>query len=133
MSSRYSLVDENVLYLFNQILPERARFLNCTYIHPLKQRQLAEAVEKAKSYPNVAYLVVFGSTLTERCEEESDIDLVVWDDTHSYRPPNNDAYDLFYADELNPDCIVYDDVCERGVIIYARDNAGDCHVRFNGG
>lgn len=129
MSERYSLYDAPVLYSFRQVLPEVDRFLNCQYIHPLKQRQLAETVQVAQINSNVAYLAVFGSSITERCGVDSDIDLVIWDKSHTFRPPNNDAYDLFYADQLNGSWSVYDDILNRGVIIYARDNARDCEIR----
>lgn len=129
MSERYNLFDTiDVLYSFYQVLPADSRFLNCEYIHPLKQRALAETVAKAKSYPNVEYLVVFGSTITERCWEDSDIDLVIWDKSHKFRPPNNDAYDLFFADELNDQWDVFEDIKARGLVIYARDNARDFQV-----
>lgn len=114
VSERYGMYDSPVLYLFHQVLPEEKRFLNCQYIHPLKQRALSETVSKAKDFPSVSYLVVFGSTITERCWDGSDIDLVVWDKTHTFRPPYNDTYDLFYADELSTKDAIYLDVLERG-------------------
>lgn len=128
MSERYGMFDAPVLYQFNQILPQEDRFANCQYIHPLKQRALAETVRAAALNPNVWGLAVFGSTLTERCWDESDIDLVIWDKTHTFKPPANDDYDLFYADEINESYAIYDDVANRGVVIYARDNAGDFEI-----
>lgn len=129
MSERYGLYDSPVLYLFHQVLPEGKRFLNCSYIHPLKQQSLAETVEKASKSTNVEYIVVFGSALTERCWDGSDLDLVVWDGTHTFRPPYNDDYDLFYADEIAPGDAIYEDVVKRGVVVYARNNAGDFEIR----
>lgn len=129
MSERYGLYDSPVLYLFYQVLPEEERFLNCQYIHPLKQRALAETIEKAKAFPNVTHIVVFGSALTERCWDGSDLDIVVWDKTHTFRPPCSDDYDMFYADEIKPSDAIYEDVVERGVVVYARDNAGDFEIR----
>lgn len=120
------LAGGDVLFTFRLVIPERDRFLNCEHMHPLKQRQLAEVVHKARNTSTVKALAVFGSTITDNCWDESDIDLVIWDKTHTFRPPNNDAYDLFYADELTEDWMIYNDIVNRGVIIYARDNVGLC-------
>lgn len=106
---------------FKQILPEEDRFLSSACIHPLKQRQISELVKKAKYYLPVKRIVVFGSALTLRCHQDSDIDIVVWDKKRIFQPPPNDKYDLVYADMLTPEWSAYNDIVNEGVIVYERD------------
>ncbi len=110
--------------LFRQILPEEERFMSSLAIHPLKQRSVAELVKRAKETPSVEYIAVFGSAITELCRPDSDVDIVVWDTEHKFIPPACDAFDKFYADELNEGYAIYHDVVEKGVVVYARDDVG---------
>ncbi len=68
----------------------------------------------------------FGSAITKYCRHDSDVDYVVWDSEHKFISPACDVFDKFYADELDPTWAIYEDVRDKGVIVYARDNAGDC-------
>jgi predicted nucleotidyltransferase len=51
-------------------------FLNCEKVHPLQQRGVSELLDALdKSYVNAVWL--FGSSVTDRCHNDSDIDIYV--------------------------------------------------------
>lgn len=52
-------------------------FKNIQYIHPLKQKIIADIVEKAKNCPEIKRLIVFGSSITNKCDFQSDLDICI--------------------------------------------------------
>ena len=71
--------------------------LNMKYIHPLKQKEAYKIVEMAKQHDCIRKIVVFGSSITNRCRETSDLDL--WIDCSE---ASFDSYGVFTpeADEI---------------------------------
>ena len=60
---------------FNRIVQDD--IMNIVYIHPLKQRLIVEIVRKAQCDPGVKSIRVFGSSITNRCDFQSDLDLCI--------------------------------------------------------
>lgn len=50
---------------------------NLRYIYPLKQKQVMDIVEAAKSDSYVEAITIFGSSITGRCTEQSDLDICI--------------------------------------------------------
>lgn len=51
--------------------------LNIVYIYPLKQKQVSDIVNQLKEYKYVNKIVIFGSSVTDRCHEYSDLDIAI--------------------------------------------------------
>jgi transcriptional regulator with XRE-family HTH domain len=66
-------------------IPEKTRwricidnpFENCDRIHPLQQRKVRELLDDIADNPSVRSVVVFGSSVTQRCHIGSDVDMYV--------------------------------------------------------
>ena len=66
-------------------IPERRRwrvviddpFDQCECVHPLQQRKVRELIDDIAADPSVRAITIFGSSVTERCHQGSDVDLYV--------------------------------------------------------
>ena len=97
-------------------------FLGVNWIHPLKQKKVARAVEQIKSeYPEVTALAVFGSSTRSDCNVYSDIDFVVWKPDDCGFTPDCDDYDLLFANHINRESPIWKSIVEEGVVVYVRD------------
>lgn len=65
-------------------------FLNRKYIHPLKQKEVYSITQMAKQYDFIRKIVIFGSSITNRCNETSDLDLWIDCSVDSF-----DSYGVF--------------------------------------
>ena len=54
---------------------------NIERIYPLKQRQVSEISKCAKQFDVVKRIIIFGSSVTPRCNVDSDLDICVDADT----------------------------------------------------
>jgi len=106
------------------------------YVADMKKDLLLEIVEKAKEFDFIKQLILFGSSLEERCKDSSDIDLIIIGNKPSYRCLDSRAYRKFtgyvYDLDFSQDYdIIYQydsinkmkgglkrEVLERGVVIY---------------
>lgn len=106
------------------------------YVADIKKDLLLEIVEKAKEFDFIKQLILFGSSLEERCKYSSDIDLIITGNKPSYRCLDSKVYrnfteyvyDLDFSQDYD---IIYQydninkmkgglkrEVLERGVVIY---------------
>ncbi len=93
--------------------------LNIVYIHPLKQRLVADIVKAAYNDVGVKSIRVFGSAITNRCDPESDLDLCIeW---------NFDCYD-------ENGVLVPETVCfMRQISLLSNGNCDVVHYQYLGG
>lgn len=105
-------------------------YLSVNCIHPLKQRQIAELIQKTKrQYPQVTHIAVFGSTVDGRCRVGSDIDICVWGGKGiGFTPPDNDEYDVVFAEDLPAASPLRAEILRDGWVVYARDADKDCTI-----
>lgn len=92
-------------------------------IHPLKQHKLEEFIEWVKTrFPQIEYIVVFGSTVDGRCRSYSDIDVCLWGakGIHFYTP-DNDVYDVIFAEDVGSNSLLRKEIERDGVVIYAKN------------
>lgn len=52
-------------------------FENCELIYPIQQRKVKELIEYLKTNNNVETIIVFGSSVSDRCHVGSDVDIYV--------------------------------------------------------
>ena len=66
-------------------IPEKTRwricidrpFANCNRVHPLQQRKVRELLDDITANASVESVILFGSSVTQRCHVGSDVDLYV--------------------------------------------------------
>ena len=109
---------------------------NVSYIHPLKQKIVSEIVKKAKEDKYVRSLRIFGSSVSNRCDFQSDLDLCIdWKidcyDKDGVLVPETVAFlsevsrlteghcDVVHLGYLNGTVVKED--AEKGVIVYVSD------------
>ncbi len=103
---------------FNVI--NKHKFRNNEKIHPLQQESIEEILKTIKQYKEVTKVIVFGSSVEERCNYESDIDL--------YVELNNDVNIKKYSVEKPVDLWtnytvskeMLEEIMKKGVVVYAR-------------
>ena len=98
-------------------------FLNTHFVHPLKQRAVYELVSNTKlKFPGVEAIAVFGSSVTDMCRVDSDIDIAVWRKSGSeFLEPCNDVYDVVFPLEMGEGSPLRTELADKGVIVYVRD------------
>ena len=101
--------------------------MNIDRINFLKQKQVSSCVEIVKTLPRIKRMIIFGSSVTEHCDEDSDLDICL--DIEG----STKGIDLFEvskniskACDYNCDMLTYgklqgkikDEVDEKGVVVY---------------
>lgn len=97
-------------------------FENCDRVYPIQQRKVRELIDDISQNPEVEQIRVFGSSVTEKCHMNSDVDLCV-----SMSSPNADAGTLVsqphdFPFDLWTDSMLDErlrrEIMEKGVIVY---------------
>ena len=93
--------------------------LNITKIFPTKQRGVLALVEDAKRKPQVEKIIIFGSSVTYKCNPWSDIDVLVYaSDYAQLHGSKEQVYDIIYS--FNADETLLKEVEKTGVLVYER-------------
>lgn len=93
-------------------------FENCEYIYPIQQRKVKELVDYLKNNKNIKSIIIFGSSVTNKCHIGSDVDIYVTlkKDEKIIDRYFNFVFDLwtnFTADEH-----LKKEIYKKGVIVY---------------
>lgn len=107
----------------------QTRFVSSPYknvekIHPLKQHIVEELIAHCKAhYPSITRIIIFGSSVTSRCNPWSDLDIYLEgvERGEGFIPPQNDAYDIWYASDLTPENSLSSEIKTKGVVVYGAD------------
>lgn len=107
----------------------QTRFVSVPYknvekIFPLKQHVVEELIAHCQIfYPKVTRIVIFGSSVTSRCNPWSDLDVYLEgiERKDGFVPPQNDAYDIWYASDLTPENLLLLEIRTKGVVVYGPD------------
>lgn len=95
------------------------RFPGVNYIHPLKQREVEQLIEKMRECPQIMKAVVFGSSTESRCTPFSDIDVLLYGEPCPFQAPvNESAYDILWERNLPADAEIRDVIAREGVVVY---------------
>ena len=95
-------------------------FQNCDRIYTIQQRKVRELLDDVTRDPAVSKVVVFGSSVTQRCHQGSDVDVYV--ETSENRNPVTSFHDFpfdlwtnYTADER-----LKAEIDEKGVLVYGQ-------------
>lgn len=96
------------------------RFLNNDRVHPIQQQNIEDILKVLKDFDAVNKVVVFGSSVEERCSYESDIDLYVElkKDINVKKYNTNTPVDFWTNYTVSPEML--DEINKKGVVVYAR-------------
>lgn len=93
-------------------------FMNCEKVYPIQQRKVRELLDDILDDGSVKEVIVFGSSVTERCHIGSDVDIYV--SLESEKSPITKAHD--FAFDLWTDSMVDErlmkEINEKGVKVY---------------
>lgn len=97
-------------------------FQNCEHVYPIQQSRVKELIRILGNDENVKRMLVFGSSVTDNCHIDSDVDVyveLVEDKTCSIREFVDFAYDLWT--NYNVDSRLKDEILKTGVPVYERN------------
>ena len=107
-------------------MPEKTRwricidepFLNCERIYPIQQKKVKELLDDVTRDPSVKKVVVFGSSVTERCHQGSDVDLYI--ELDEARNPVTEVHDFPFDVWTNQtvDDQLLKEITSKGVVVY---------------
>ncbi len=95
-------------------------FTNCEYIYPTQQKKAKQFLDYLSSNPNVKSITIFGSSITDRCQNNSDLDIYVelFHDKKIINRYFDFAYDLWT--NFTVDKKMLDEINKKGLIIYEK-------------
>lgn len=109
-------------------IPEKRRwkvcvdtpFENCERVYPIQQRKVRELLDDVTADPSVRRVIVFGSSVTQRCHQGSDVDVYVELDenrnpVHKLHEFAFDLWTNFTADDR-----LKAEIGKKGVVVYDR-------------
>lgn len=100
-------------------------FINTRYIYPTQQVDVSKLISNLSSDDNVRYIIIFGSSISNRCHIESDLDVyvccnekkkVVYNEPERLEAP----VDLWTNFDISDDENLYSEIMEKGVLVYER-------------
>ncbi len=110
-------------YIFNwKIVSDR--YLNVSKIHPLKQRQVNDLINFLKGYNSVNKIIIFGSSITNRCHTGSDLDFYVeLDENINLNKAISSVISNYdYWNNFTVDSRLLNEIQKKGVLVYERKN-----------
>lgn len=99
-------------------------FQNCECIYPIQQSRVKELIRILSSDENVKRILIFGSSITDHCHIDSDVDVYIElmkDKACSVREYLDFAYDLWT--NYSVDERLQREILKTGVPVYERNNA----------
>lgn len=99
-------------------------FMNVSAVDPLQQRDVRKLVDACEASPNVKRLILFGSSVSDRCTIASDLDLyfVVKDGNPAYIPfVKTEAEQDIFWNSSHEWSRFKEEICRTGVIVFERE------------
>lgn len=109
-------------------------FKNCSFVYPIQQRKVRALIDELSKNENVLLIVIFGSSVSERCHIDSDVDVYVrlQHEQHNLIPCCFDfAYDLWT--NFTVDDRLKEEIRKGGVWVYERNTIGSGDAEFSNG
>lgn len=97
-------------------------FLNCGKIYPIQQKKIKEMVDLLRLNRNVLKIYVFGSSISNRCSINSDVDIYIELEEEEnklikkYLPFSYDLWTNYTVDEN-----LKKEIMKECVLVYERD------------
>lgn len=99
-------------------------FMNCRFVYPIQQRKVRALIDELSKNENVMLIVIFGSSVSDRCHAESDVDLYVrlkQDQANLITCYFDFAYDLWT--NFTIDDRMKEEIRKGGVAVYEQNTA----------
>lgn len=95
-----------------------APFENCERIYPIQQRKVRELLDDVVQTSAVKRVVIFGSSVTQRCHQGSDVDVYIEmsEDINPVQKYHDFPYDLWT--NYTADNRLKAEIAKRGVVVY---------------
>lgn len=99
-------------------------FKNCDKVYPFQQKKVAKLIDAMKSDANIKRIIIFGSSVTDRCHAGSDVDVFVElsENKKLAFPAFDFVYDLWTNFTVSDEMM--DEINDKGVTVYERDIVG---------
>lgn len=96
-------------------------FLNADKIYPIQQNRVREVIDACSNNESVARIIVFGSSVSDRCREDSDLDIYV--EMKENSKPFNKIFDfeLDLWTNYMVDKQLLKEIDETGVVVYEQN------------
>ena len=97
----------------------KEEFLNCKYIYPIQQRKVLELINYLKTNENVKKIIIFGSSVTNKCRAMSDVDIYIElkeNQTKLIQRYFDFAFDLWT--NYSVDDRLLNEILKKGVVVY---------------
>lgn len=93
-------------------------FKNCQKIYPIQQKKVRALLDELEQNKNVNKVIIFGSSVTNRCHIGSDIDIYV--DLNKNSNPLTRQYDFEYDlwNNFTVDERLKNEINKKGVVVY---------------
>jgi len=93
-------------------------FKNCNKVHPLQQRKVAALLSEIAGNPLVKKVLIFGSSVTNRCHIGSDVDiyLEMTKDVNPFQKEYDFEFDFW--NNFRVDSRLIQEIEKKGVVVY---------------
>lgn len=98
----------------------KKRFKNIEYIHPIQQKNIEDILEALKQHDSVKKVVVFGSSVTYKCNYDSDIDIYVELSKDENVKSYNIETPVDFWTNFNVSPAMLEEIKNKGVVVYDR-------------
>lgn len=97
-------------------------FDNCDKIHPLQQRKVKKLLDILSCNDNIIKVIIFGSSVTSRCNICSDVDIYI-ELKNKQKNIINEYVDFVYDlwTNFSVDERLFKEIRNKGVIVYERN------------
>lgn len=93
-------------------------FENCERIYPIQQERVSEIIKQIKKDSNVLKAIIFGSSVTNACHIDSDIDIYFQLAKNKKVKLQNVDYQIDTWTNFSVDKNLYSKIFETGVVVY---------------
>lgn len=105
---------------FNVCLNSEDRFMNCDSINPIQQKRVLQLINLITKTNEVKKIIIFGSSVTQRCRIDSDVDIYV--ELTEKKKTITEYLDFVYDYWTNYDVDerLFKEIVETGVVVYEK-------------
>lgn len=94
-------------------------FLNCEKIYPIQQSKVKEIISGLSKDKHINKIIIFGSSITDRCHIGSDVD-IYYETDNNYEINLICDFDIDVWNNKNVDERLKKEIDKKGVVVYAR-------------
>ncbi len=97
-------------------------FLNINKIFPTQQADIRKMIDVCKKIPNIKKIIIFGSSVTPRCNPWSDIDIYFETEKEMNKWPSIKSHTAVFDkwDNFTVSSELLKEILAKGVLVYER-------------